>query len=319
MVLILLLTLSISSLSGHPTTSSNQPSGSALNHLPSTVTASCYALSTFADSLEEARSYGSLCVDSMPKTECTTASLEILKKCLDGDGIHVDRVCLEEVHSKLTEVSMDNHDCFCGGLVKFSDMLTSVEALLCPDENQGRVGTQFVNYNGNGADVFYGNYGYPYASPLPGQRCAGRNFNNRRCCTPENPCGEGEGDCDGPGDGGSNDGHRGCRGGLVCGSNNCLKFGLYYHEKDDCCEQPRSLQASLQSTSEPYYSLSQWGSWSSCSISHQQVIGRCRKIRTRWCQGQGCRSSQDLQEWYCQDSSCTLNNNGGGGYGGYRG
>ena len=48
----------------------------------------------------------------------------------------------------------------------------------------------------------------------------------------------GEGDCDGPGDGGQHDGHRGCLPGLVCGSNNCKKFGLYYHEKDDCCDKP---------------------------------------------------------------------------------
>ena len=47
----------------------------------------------------------------------------------------------------------------------------------------------------------------------------------------------GEGDCDGRGDGGLNDGDRGCKGDLVCGSNNCAKFGLYYHEKDDCCEE----------------------------------------------------------------------------------
>ena len=65
---------------------------------------------------------------------------------------------------------------------------------------------------------------------------------DRRCCTPEDPCDEGEGDCDGPGDGGQNDGHRGCRGDLVCGSNNCRKFGHYYHEKDDCCEKPSSVQ-----------------------------------------------------------------------------
>ena len=71
-----------------------------------------------------------------------------------------------------------------------------------------------------------------------GQRCAGRNYNGRRCCTPEDPCGEGEGDCDGPEDGGGHDGHAGCQGELVCGSNNCMKFGLYYHPKDDCCEKP---------------------------------------------------------------------------------
>ena len=46
---------------------------------------------------------------------------------------------------------------------------------------------------------------------ISGQRCAGRNYNGRRCCTPELPCGYGEGDCDGPGDGGTNDGHRGCQ------------------------------------------------------------------------------------------------------------
>ena len=74
-----------------------------------------------------------------------------------------------------------------------------------------------------------------------GQRCSGRNYNGRRCCTPEQPCGLVEGDCDGPLDGGGSDGHRGCQGSLVCGSNNCKKFGLYYHEKDDCCDVPSSL------------------------------------------------------------------------------
>ena len=53
----------------------------------------------------------------------------------------------------------------------------------------------------------------------------------------------GEGDCDGPGDGGGNDGHAGCRGELVCGSNNCRKFGLFYHEKDDCCDLPDTLRS----------------------------------------------------------------------------
>ena len=76
--------------------------------------------------------------------------------------------------------------------------------------------------------------------PPPGQRCSGRNYQGRRCCTPENPCDEGEGDCDGPGDGGQHDGHAGCKGDLVCGSNNCKQFGAYFHEKDDCCEKPKS-------------------------------------------------------------------------------
>ena len=75
------------------------------------------------------------------------------------------------------------------------------------------------------------------------QRCAGRNYQGRRCCTPENPCNEGEGDCDGPGDGGGHDGHEGCKGDLECGSNNCKQFGLYYHEKDDCCFKPALVQS----------------------------------------------------------------------------
>merc|ERR1712177_202860 len=78
-------------------------------------------------------------------------------------------------------------------------------------------------------------------SPPEGQRCSGRNYNGRRCCTPDQPCGLGEGDCDGPLDGGVNDGHAGCKGDLVCGSNNCKKFGHYYHEKDDCCDLPETL------------------------------------------------------------------------------
>ena len=63
-----------------------------------------------------------------------------------------------------------------------------------------------------------------------GQRCFGRNFDVSlsNCCTPENPCGEGEGDCDG---------HRDCKQGLVCGRDNCRKFGNYYHVEDDCCER----------------------------------------------------------------------------------
>merc|ERR1712137_1490020 len=81
----------------------------------------------------------------------------------------------------------------------------------------------------------------PLTEPPQDHRCAGRNFNGRRCCTPESPCGYGEGDCDGPLDGGANDGHRGCQGDLVCGSNNCKKFGTYFHEKDDCCDLPETL------------------------------------------------------------------------------
>ena len=82
-----------------------------------------------------------------------------------------------------------------------------------------------------------------------GQRCSGRNYQGRRCCTPENPCDEGEGDCDGPADGGQHDGHAGCKGDLVCGSNNCKQFGAYFHPKDDCCEKASKSKLGKESPS----------------------------------------------------------------------
>ena len=27
----------------------------------------------------------------------------------------------------------------------------------------------------------------------------------------------------------------------MCGSNNCKKFGAYFHEKDDCCDRPENV------------------------------------------------------------------------------
>merc|ERR1712110_732294 len=130
-------------------------------------------------------------------------------------------------------------------------------------------------------------------TPPPGQRCRGRNWDGRRCCTPENPCGEGEGDCDGFGDGGANDGNDGCQGDLVCGSNNCKQFGAYYHEKDDCCERPNSgIPQGWGSNGTGHWNppspstiqtpqgfpgqrcfgrnyQGPWSSWSACSRTHQ--------------------------------------------------
>ena len=69
--------------------------------------------------------------------------------------------------------------------------------------------------------------------PKSGQRCKGRFLSEEKlksdCCTAETPCGLGEGDC-------NTEDNDGCEAGLRCGENNCLKFGSYYHKKDDCCE-----------------------------------------------------------------------------------
>ena len=46
------------------------------------------------------------------------------------------------------------------------------------------------------------------------------------CCTADNPCGEGDGDCD-------NDSE--CSGDLVCGTDNCP-----WGDNDDCCIKKRS-------------------------------------------------------------------------------
>merc|ERR1711982_105444 len=151
----------------------------------------------------------------------------------------------------------------------------------------------------------------PLTEPPQGQRCAGRNYNGKRCCTPENPCDEGEGDCDGPGDGGNNDGHRGCQGDLICGSNNCLQFGAYYHPKDDCCERPQGVSlaggAGSGNVRQQQYGWGPWSNWTACRRVHQQISGRCRKTRTRNCVGPQCGSlqhSEDLQEQYCRESDC---------------
>merc|ERR1719154_146345 len=117
MILLLLLSVSMSSLFGLPTPSHSHGTSEAL----------CRSLKMLRLSLKDARHHGSLCVDSKRKTECTTASLEVLKKCLHS-GSEFDSECLEEAHTNLTE---DNKACFCGGLVEFHEMLNSVEAFLC--------------------------------------------------------------------------------------------------------------------------------------------------------------------------------------------
>ena len=69
------------------------------------------------------------------------------------------------------------------------------------------------------------------------QRCSGRNVDKEKCCTNDEPCVEGEGDCE-------NDDE--CREDLVCGNNNCKEFGSFYHEKDDCCIQKSVVDQNIE-------------------------------------------------------------------------
>merc|ERR1712106_1107875 len=135
--------------------------------------------------------------------------------------------------------------------------------------------------------------------PPAGQRCKGRNYEpGRRCCTPENPCGEGEGDCDGAGDGGVNDGDRGCRPGLVCGSNNCRKFGAYYHEKDDCCERASGATGQTPVVQSGGSDWGPWSEWTGCSRSG--IRTREQRCRGETCSlGNGRVGSVNTQERYC--------------------
>ena len=61
------------------------------------------------------------------------------------------------------------------------------------------------------------------------RKCNGGADNEdiEHCCSEENPCNEGEGDCDIS---------RDCKGDLVCGTNNCDP-DKYSQEWADCCEK----------------------------------------------------------------------------------
>ena len=64
----------------------------------------------------------------------------------------------------------------------------------------------------------------PSALPEFAIRHSQRNEALNECCSEENPCGVGEGDCDHDNE---------CEGELTCGKNNCADFPS---PKADCCE-----------------------------------------------------------------------------------
>ena len=52
------------------------------------------------------------------------------------------------------------------------------------------------------------------------------------CCTEDDPCNEGEGDCDA-------DSH--CAGDLKCGTDNCQKFTKEAGATSDCCYEENTI------------------------------------------------------------------------------
>ena len=65
------------------------------------------------------------------------------------------------------------------------------------------------------------------SKPCNGFSSTGGPLTDWRCCSGEQPCDRGEGDCD-------EDSH--CAGNFVCGSNNCKRFGEHWRNNVDCCE-----------------------------------------------------------------------------------
>ena len=65
-----------------------------------------------------------------------------------------------------------------------------------------------------------------------------------RCCTPENKCGEDEGDCDTDND---------CQEGLKCGQqlDNCHGNGPEWDATDDCCYRPKEGKKNSKELWEP--------------------------------------------------------------------
>ena len=133
MISLLMLTLSVAPLSGHPKIKTNYPIASN----EGLAEKACSTVKSFGQSLKSALvdKDVSMCVDSKAKSkvtlqhgaryvyiffsvDCTTASLELVKKCLSG--IEVDDNCLQRVYKNISE----DKDCFCGGLLKFSEMLS---------------------------------------------------------------------------------------------------------------------------------------------------------------------------------------------------
>jgi len=108
---------------------------------------------------------------------------------------------------------------------------------------------------------------------------------NNECCSVEEPCGLGEGDCDIDDE---------CYGHLVCGKNNCRRDGTGFTIFADCCQPPEEATRSISSREE---ADAAWCQDMNCST----------KIGKRMCPNT-CEEAEYVPnsdaEW-CNDIDCT--------------
>ena len=124
------------------------------------------------------------------------------------------------------------------------------------------------------------NLGFPEGSDCcaePYQYTTGCHYydGTSSCCTSENPCNKGEGDCDYNID---------CVGNLVCGDNNCHD-DLGFPSWGDCCEEPTQTASGCD-----YYN----GSYSCCTKQNPCNIGEGNCSNNDDCKG----------NLVCGDSNC---------------
>lgn len=84
----------------------------------------------------------------------------------------------------------------------------------------------------NGSDIMIEACHEGECPPLSNPKCNPKTWSSydKECCSVNEPCGYGEGDCDVDDE---------CAGELVCGKNNCLRLGTTFKKGSDCCELPR--------------------------------------------------------------------------------
>merc|ERR1712037_794308 len=148
----------------------------------------------------------------------------------------------------LTLCPAGSHACSCNGIVNSKgqgECQTSYRGKKFCYVNEGECSDEKM---GSSPDTFWSYEAcenYCPRSPVVQGR-------SRHCCTPEQPCGVGEGDCDSDND---------CGVGLKCGNSNCAQFRPDNYARADCCYKPEVSDPSeaLPDFQDQVYTLDQFG------------------------------------------------------------